>query len=65
MPDEYVLYTDKKTYFVECKLNEVILSDSISLAMIFNTIQAFHFQDMLLKVYDLNCSINTFINVDE
>lgn len=65
MPNEntsYILYTDKETYFVEYLLNHLVLSDSITEAMIFtDLVTAIKFQQMLKLRCDLKCTVNTYI----
>lgn len=57
-----VLLTKQDTYFVEYLLGQLVLSDSISEAMIFETAEtAGRFKEMLYKTCDLECSINTYI----
>lgn len=61
--NNYVLLTDKATYFVEYLLNQLILSDSITEAMTFADYDtAYKFKEMLLTSCQLKCSINTYIN---
>lgn len=58
----YVLLTDKNTYFVEYLLRELVLSSSISEAMVFDDHKtAFLFKQMLKKECELVCSVNTFL----
>lgn len=60
---QYVLMTKKDTYFVEYLLDYLVVSDSISEAMIFNDfITAKKFKDMLLNKCDLHFMISRFIN---
>ncbi|MBB3125250.1 hypothetical protein FHS04_002794 [Mesoflavibacter sabulilitoris] len=60
--DSFVLLTDQNTYFVEYLLGELILSQSINHAMVFNEKEiAIKFQKMLYQVCDLNCSVNTYL----
>jgi hypothetical protein len=61
--DEFVLITDQETYFVEYLLGSLVLSSSISEAMVFDDyLTASKFRNMLSDVCDTKCSINTFIN---
>lgn len=63
MIDKYVLLTNQETYFVEYLIGELVLSKSISEAMIFSDRDtAEKFKQMLFTVCDLDCSVNTFIN---
>jgi len=58
-----VLLTDQDTYFVEYLLGELVLDKSITKAMQFDTqIMAEKFQFMLMDKFELNTSINTFID---
>lgn len=58
----FVLVTEHHTYFVEYLFNELILSNSITEAMLFDNIDTAHrFKTMLYSCCDLKCSINTFI----
>lgn len=59
---EYVLMTNKDSYFVEYLLEYLVVSDSISEAMIFTDyFIAVRFQDMLLKKCKIQFNISTFI----
>lgn len=63
MQDQYVLLTKENTYYVEFLIGELVLSQSISEAMIFSDSDtAEKFKQMLFTVCELNCSINTYIN---
>lgn len=63
IPEKYVLLTPEGTYFVEYLLNQLILSDSITHAMVFNDRDtAVRFKHMLLINCNLDCSINTYID---
>jgi hypothetical protein len=60
---KYVLMTTKDVYFVEYLLDYLVLSDSITEAMIFSEFeQATKFKDMLLLKCNLHFNISTFIN---
>lgn len=60
---KYVLMTDGNNYFVEYLLNELIISDSISEAMVFTDINlAKKFKEMLNNNCNLIVNISTFIN---
>lgn len=60
--DKVVLLTKEGTYFVEYLLGQLVLSNSISEAMIFNDYStASKFKDMLIAQCDTFCSINTYI----
>ena len=59
----YVLLTDENKYFVEYLLGELILSESITQAMLFeSSVLAEKFQFMLHEKFHINTSINTFID---
>lgn len=59
----YVLITHYNTYFVEFLIGELILSNSIEEAMIFDNLEmAFKFKEMLLNVCELKTSVSTFID---
>jgi len=61
--EQYVLLTNKKTYFVEYLIGQLVLSHSISEAMIFDDfVTAEKFKRMLFNCFQLDCSVNTFIN---
>ena len=61
--DKLVLLTEQETYFVEYLLGSLILSSSISEAMVFDDYStASKFRDMLKDVCNTKCSINTYIN---
>ena len=58
----YLLLTAKENYFVEYLFNSLIISDSITEAMIFEDIeQAKKFKQMLQEQCKLKTSISTFI----
>ena len=58
----YILLTVKENYFVEYLFNSLIISDSITEAMIFEDIeQAKKFKEMLQEQCKLKTSISTFI----
>lgn len=58
----FVLLTNKDNYFVEYLIGSLVLSDSISEAMVFKDYDtASKFSNMLLSVCDLETSVNTFI----
>ncbi len=58
----FVLYTNEDSYFVEYLLGQLILSESINEAMVFDVLDnAKKCQTMLLKECDLLTSVNTFI----
>lgn len=58
----YVLLTLQHTYFVEYLIGTLVLSSSISDAMIFDDLEtAVKFKQMLILTCDLNTSISTFI----
>lgn len=58
----YILLTAKENYFVEYLFNSLIISDSITEAMIFEDIeQAKKFKQMLQEQCKLKTSISTFI----
>lgn len=58
----YILLTVKENYFVEYLFNSLIISDSITEAMIFEDIeQAKKFKQMLQEQCKLKTSISTFI----
>lgn len=60
--EEYVLLTNEGNYFVEYLLNYLVISNSITEAMIFkDLVTAQKFKDMLLKECVLNTMISTFI----
>lgn len=62
MKGQYVLLTTQQTYFVEYLMGELVLSQSISEAMIFeDSITANKFKEMLFVCCLLDCSVNTFI----
>lgn len=61
----YILTTTENHYFVEYLLEYLVVSDSISEAMVFEEnelITAKRFQQMLLEHCNIFFSINTFIN---
>ena len=61
--DKYVLLTKEETYFVEFLIGELVLSQSITDAMVFdNFTTAKKFKQMLFTNCKLICSINTYIN---
>ena len=58
----YVLFTDTETYVVEYLLGELILSSSISEALVFtDKLQALQFKQLLFEKCRLNTSVNTYI----
>lgn len=58
----YVLLTPQNTYFVEYLIGTLVLSSSISYAMIFEDLDtAMKFKQMLLLTCNLYTSISTFI----
>lgn len=58
----YLLMTPEDNYFVEYLLGELVLSKSISEAMIFDSNeQANKFQKMLQELCNLETTISTFI----
>lgn len=60
---QYVLMTKNDSYFVEYLLDFLVVSDSISEAMIFTDFfTATRFQEMLSKKCDIHFNISTFIN---
>lgn len=60
--NQYVLLNNQNTYFVEFLINELVLSPSIELAMVFDDNQtAQKFKNMLWKTCNLQTSVNTFI----
>ena len=60
--EKYVLYTYDERYFVEFLLKQLVLSKSITEAMIFDDIiMAKKFKEMLLEKCSLECSVNTYI----
>ena len=60
--DQLVLLTEQGEYFVEYLLGQLIVSSSISEAMIFDDfITASKFKEMLTAVCKINCYINTYI----
>lgn len=60
---QYVLMTKNNSYFVEYLLDFLVVSDSISEAMIFNDFfTANRFKEMLLNKCDIYFTISTFIN---
>lgn len=62
IPERYVLLTSEETYFVEYLLNQLVLSHSISQAMVFDDYAtAQKFKSMLYANCQLNCSVNTYI----
>lgn len=59
---DYVLYTSEDEYVVEFLLNQLVLSRSITKAMTFdNKDIAIEFKALLLRKFDLKCSVNTYI----
>ncbi len=61
----YVLFTSKEQYFVEYLLEQLILSNSISEAMVFDDMElALRFKKMLGEKCYLDCSVNTYIPSD-
>ncbi|UZO79819.1 hypothetical protein NBT05_12755 [Aquimarina sp. ERC-38] len=62
MTSAYVLFTDTETYVVEYLLGELILSNSISEALVFtNELQALRFKQLLFQECQLTTSVNTYI----
>jgi len=60
--NRYVLLTEDQSYFVEYLVGELILSNSISEAMMFQDENlALRFKKMLYATCQLNTSVNTFI----
>jgi hypothetical protein len=58
----YVLLTADETYVVEYLLQQLILSESISEAMVFDDMElALKFKKMLWECCGLQCSVNTYI----
>lgn len=58
----YVLLTNLDNYFVEFLIGELVLSNSIDEAMVFDELDtAIKFKAMLFQVCKLETSINTFI----
>lgn len=58
----YVLFTDTETYVVEYLLGELILSTSISEALVFtDESQALQFKQLLYRDCRLTTSVNTYI----
>ena len=61
--DQYVLLTVNQTYFVEYLVGELVISKSISEAMVFDDFEtAEKFKQMLFVSCDLECSVNTYIS---
>ncbi len=61
--ESYVLMTDQSLYFVEYLCNELVFSDTLSQAMIFNDLDvAGKFKDMLLEKCKVYTTINPIIN---
>lgn len=59
----YVLLTTSKSYFVEYLLGELVLSNSINDAMVFDEeFIAQRFKKMLYETCKLETSVNTFIS---
>ncbi|PXX30410.1 hypothetical protein C7972_10233 [Arenibacter sp. ARW7G5Y1] len=59
---KFVLYTADNKYVVEYLLKQLILSDSITEALIFDNHEiAIGFRKMLATDCQLQCSINTYI----
>ena len=59
----YVLLTKEETYFVEYLIGSLILSNSISEAMVFdNKDIALKFQKRLFNQCQLETSVNTFLS---
>jgi len=59
---KYVLFTADHKYVVEYLLRQLILSDSITEALIFENHElAIGFRKMLATDCQLQCSINTYI----
>ena len=60
--EKYVLYTDDERYFVEFLLKQLVLSRSITEAMVFDDfITAQKFKEMLREKCRIECSVNTYI----
>ncbi len=60
---QYVLMTKNDSYFVEYLLDFLVISDSISEAMIFNDFfTATKFKEMLSNKCHVTFNISTFIN---
>ncbi|AIY13874.1 hypothetical protein [Cellulophaga baltica] len=61
--NKFVLFTADNKYVVEYLLKQLILSDSITEALIFESHEiAIGFRKMLAKDCQLHCSINTYID---
>jgi len=59
---KYVLQTQEGGYFVEYLLNYLVISNSITEAMIFEDLgMARSFKKMLIETCDLNTIISTYI----
>lgn len=59
---KYVLQTNEDNYFVEFLLNYLVISNSITEAMIFDELEvANKFKNMLQENCQLNTMITTFI----
>ena len=62
MENQYVLLTDQSTYFVEYLIGELVLSHSVTKAMVINSFDtAFKFKQMLWSCCNVTCSVNTYI----
>ena len=60
--EEYVLYTSDEKYVVEFLLKQLVLSKSITEALIFDDLNiALRFSEMLQEKCRIECSVNTFI----
>ena len=58
----FVLLTASNEYVVEYLLQQLILSKNISEALTFdNEFTALAFKDRLIKMCNLDCSVNTYI----
>jgi len=64
--EKLVLLTKEENYFVEYLLGKLILTDSISEAMVFDDKETAHkFKVMLYRNCNIECSVNTYINVTQ
>lgn len=60
--EKYVLYTSDEKYFVEYLLKQLVLSRSVTEAMVFDDfITAQKFKEMLREKCKAECSVNTYI----
>lgn len=65
VPEKYVLMTETGSYFVEYLLGQLILSPSISEALVFTDSElARKFQNHLYKECQLFTSVNRFIDIE-